>query len=112
MQHKKIAYELRHSQRDLLIEHVDGSVDVPVPVYINERTSARLGLIQKGLLRADRGPRPTKTIITEDGRMVLAFVLADYAETLLRAGYTGLASPVDMRPRAIAVESTKEFEPA
>ena len=113
MNHKRIAHELSFTSRDLLIEHVDGSNDVPVPVYVTERCAARNGLIAKGLVRPDRKERATKTIITDDGRQVLAYVLGDYADALIRAGYSGLASPVIVRPRLIAVEaSAPELVPA
>lgn len=107
MLHKRVAHELKHSQRDLLIAHVDGSADIAVPVFVTEKTSARNALIAKGLLRPDRAVRATRTIITEDGRQVLAHVLADYAEALIRAGYTGLSSPIDVRPRPIKVEASE-----
>lgn len=104
MIHKSVAGSLRRTERDILIEHVDGSSDVPVQFSVSDRQTARNRLILKGLLRADRIDRPRKTIITEDGRQVLAYVLADYAEALVRAGYVGLASPIEpTRPRSIAI---------
>lgn len=113
MNHKRIAHELSFTSRDLLIEHVDGSNDVPVPVYVTERCSARNGLISKGLVRPDRKERATKTVITDDGRQVLAYVLADYAEALVRAGYTAIASPIATPPRPIAIEAkAPELAPA
>lgn len=95
-------------QRNLLIAHIDGTNDITVPVFIKERTSARMGLIAQKLIRPDRPRWATKTTITEDGRQVLACVLADYAEALVAAGYD-LSSPVVARPRPIPVDG-REIE--
>ena len=102
--HKQVARNLRFIERDLLVEHVDGEMDVPVPVFVKERMTARNSLIAKGLIRPDRPHRATKTIITEDGRQVLAVALAEYAEALLRAGYTGFSSPLIRHPREIPLQ--------
>lgn len=112
MIHRNIANALRRTERDLLIEHVDGSKDVPAQVYVGHNQSPRNSLILKGLVRPDRRKRATKTLITEDGRQVLAYILGEYADALIRAGYVGLASPIEPnRPRPLAVDD-RELETA
>ena len=108
MNHKNVARSLSRAQRNLLIAHIDGTNDIAVPVFIKERTNARVGLISLKLIRPDRPRWATKTTITEDGRQVLATILADYAEALVAAGY-GLSSPTITRPRAIPVDG-REIE--
>lgn len=108
MNHKNVARSLSRAQRNLLIAHIDGTNDIAVPVFIKERTSARVGLISLKLIRPDRPRWATKTTITEDGRQVLATILADYAEALVAAGYD-LSSPTITRPRAIPVDG-REIE--
>lgn len=105
MIHESVARSLRRTERDVLIQHVDGSNDVPVQFSVHDHRIARDRLVVMRLIRSDRHERPTKTLITEDGRQVLAYVLADYAEALIRAGYIGIASPIEpTRPRPLAVD--------
>lgn len=98
MFHDEIARKLPDAARALLIEHVDGSRFVEVPVVIGERTKTRhtllnLGLLKPGWIDADGvqhgtySVRPSTTYITDDGRQVLAVILANYADALIRAGY-------------------------
>lgn len=99
MDHQVVARKLSKPAAELLLEHVDGISFVEFPVRPDERNNSRLGLVRAGLLRyTQRGPRPQTTAITEDGRAVLCFVLADYAEALTAAGYA--VAPA--RPTAIA----------
>lgn len=100
MLHKAVARSLSQPQRELLIEHVDGSRSLEIKVAVGKNNAARKVLIAKRLLRPDRRERPTKTFITDDGREVLAYVLAEYADALVRAGCVGIATPTDARPVA------------
>lgn len=102
MNHARMASLLSRAQRNLLIKHIDGSFDVPVMVQATTKSVERDRLVRKGLIRPNRSTRPTKTLITEDGRRVLATLLAEYAEALVRAGYGGVSSPISERPRPMA----------
>lgn len=98
MFHEEVARKLTAEARNLLVDHVDGSRFVEVPVVIGERTRTRQTLLNLRLLKygwlgedgkgkATYNPRPTATYMTDDGRHVLAIVLAEYADALIRAGY-------------------------
>jgi hypothetical protein len=84
-------------QRDVLIAHLDG---VAVPIVRNAagvigmtasevacRFHTTGALIIRGLLRTDNKIKPTHTFITEEGRKIIARLLADWAEALTRAHY-------------------------
>lgn len=90
MNHRSVSYTLSRLQRDMLIEHIDGGI-VAVDVT---RLNTRDALVDRGLLvHIERGSRPLRTRLSEDGRAVVAAILADYAETLIRAGYDGWRKP-------------------
>lgn len=92
MHHRAIASTLCKPQRNLLVRHVDGIDFVEVP-YARETRHVRDVLIQKRLIRWL--PQRAMTKITDDGRMVLAMILADAAETLLLAGYAEMFADRD-----------------
>jgi hypothetical protein len=79
------------AMRDVLLDHVDGSCP-----YVPDDAVRRLSivaLLKREFLRftppGSPGPipfRPTHTYITSRGREALAFLLADYADALTRAG--------------------------
>lgn len=73
-------------QRNLLIDHIDGPIDVALNNSALVQT--RLALLKTDLLRgAPQGSiRPRRTALTERGRMVLAILLGHYADSLIRAG--------------------------
>ena len=98
MLHKMVARALTQAQRELLIEHVDGSSSVEVAIVVSDRNAARKILLSKGLIRPDRHRPPKVTTITDDGRQVLAYVLAEYADALVRAGCVGIATPLEAKP--------------
>ena len=80
------AARLTKNQRDMLVEHIDGELDV------NQRdphlVGVRNSLIAIGMLRgATSGIRPRATVLTERGRMALGMVLGSYADSLVRAGF-------------------------
>ena len=106
MFHEQIAQRLSKHQRDMLVEHIDGKLFVPVPVTLRNpaRNRSTLALIDAKLIRysghwrSDHN-RPQSTRITDDGRQVLAIILAQYAEALIRAGHArqqvpGASSPL------------------
>lgn len=98
MDHRVIARKLSKAAAELLLEHVDGTAFVDALIRSTDTPRVRLGLIAGRLLRYTQyGPRPRATTITEDGRAVLCFVLADYADALTAAGYA--VAPA--RPSAI-----------
>src|SRR5579863_25172 len=85
---------LSAAQRNLLIDHIDGPVDVSL---INRwDKSARRGLISTRLLEGHpRGSiRPRQTTLTERGREALGMVLGDYADALVRAGLLEQQNPL------------------
>ena len=93
MNHRRIAAELTTLQRNCLIKHIDRGRKAPAPM-VAARNSPKLALIRRKLLRYDRPSFPTETWLTEDGRQVLSIVLGEYADALVRAGFTGIASPI------------------
>ena len=105
---RDIVKRLSHDQRELLVEHVPGFCPIDYRPTVNGRQIRQTmqALIRLGLIREDRpGGKhvPTHTKITELGREVVASVLAEYAEALMSAGYTGLALPLEPRPAPITV---------
>lgn len=88
---RHVAAQLSKPQRDLLVEHVDGRMPVRQPVIAGDKYRVRVtAVLARRRLLAYEGKtraRPTHTRITDDGRAVLAWVLADYAQALLRSQY-------------------------
>lgn len=101
MNHIVIANTLQRDLRGVLLDHLDG--DAPFDVSDRARKPIAFALIDKGLLDF-RDDARRATMITDDGRRVLAGVLAHYADKLSRAGYTGLESPNTKRAIAAAAE--------
>jgi hypothetical protein len=64
-------------------------------------------LIDQGLLQTSppQAVRPRITILTELGRMALAAILAEYADTLVRAGFMDL---LDASEKMKRLESNNE----
>lgn len=83
---------------DILIEHVLG----PMPVRIDDspRRRAVKALLLRRLLATIpyASPRPTHTILSEAGRLLVAGRLARAAEVLVKAGHLDL--PAHARPSA------------
>jgi hypothetical protein len=102
------------SMRDVLIAHLDGR---KVPVIIVPKddgmkahraacaASSTHALIVRGMLRPNTPRHPKYTIITDAGRAALAKLLAEYAEALIRSGYTqaGYEPPIPVSPRQSAL---------
>lgn len=84
--------------RDVLIAHIDG----PTPVtgfHTREYLVTVRSLLARGLLATDfsgdwgrRSKRYGSTFITDTGRKALAWLLADWADAVTRAGTKGMSS--------------------
>lgn len=103
MNEKMIARKLTHDARDLLLRHINGQYEVA----FGERHATRITLVNLGLVQPERAHRPTRTMITDKGRLVLSTILANYADALVRAGYLN-AVPITLVPLA---ESAADFSP-
>lgn len=88
MDHADVARGLTRQLRELLIEHVNGGtyVEAPFDAQNKYRRRSMAVLMERQLIRFTGYKRHNTTRITEDGRQVLAFILAEYAEALIRAG--------------------------
>lgn len=87
MFHDQVAKRLSRRRAELLLEHIDH------PREVREKGDTLRSLktmAQEGLLyfTPPDSPRPHFSNITLDGRQVLATILGNYAEALIRAGYT------------------------
>jgi hypothetical protein len=90
------AYEiskLTALQRDMLVNHIDGTVDVTLNDH--NLVQVRGSLLKNGMLKGATPFRPRVTMLTERGRYALAAVLANYAEALVLAGMLE-ARPIDV----------------
>lgn len=88
---------LTPNQRDLLIEHVDGEVDVVKSDH--HQSIVRNSLMQLGMLRGTEKVRPRFTVLTDRGRLALAMVLGQCADSLVRAGLLEQPNPLDVLRR-------------
>lgn len=81
-------------QRNLLIDHIDGEVDVVLSDP--HKTQTRNAMMVLGLLRGtpSQANRPRATVLTERGRMAVAMILGDYADALVRAGLLEQENPL------------------
>jgi hypothetical protein len=81
----RIARQISVVSRNFLIRHTNG----PVLIDNMDDWPARKALLTRSLIVLEpRGAkRPTFSQITTFGRDVLCFILAEYAEALVRAGY-------------------------
>jgi hypothetical protein len=86
--------KLSTHQRNLLIDHIDGEVDVVVSDP--HKVQCRNALMALGLLRGSptQAVRPRITVLTERGRMAVAMILGDYADALVRAGLLEQENPL------------------
>ncbi len=83
-------------QRNMLIDHIDGPVDVVASD--GHRVQCRGALMRMRLLRGTPpgAVRPRHTVLTEDGRMAVAITLGDYADALIRAGLLEQENPLQV----------------
>lgn len=88
------------AMRDLLIEHIDG------PTQVNaEGNQMRLwrAAFDKGLIIGiGRSHRPSRSRLTEYGRLMLARELGNWADALVRAGYDVKTTPKWSKPDQLA----------
>lgn len=84
-----IVRRLSGAQRELLIEHIDQGCPVLPQQVITRNALLALELI-RSTRPLDRHPR--RTVLTERGRMVLAMLLGQYADALVKAGYSLMPS--------------------
>lgn len=69
-----------HTHRKMMLRHAEG----PLDIITGERTfRTRAVLVTKHLLKFDRMVRPKQTIPTEQGRTIIATMLAMEAEKML-----------------------------
>lgn len=95
MNHRNIA----RASRDLLIEHIDGQR--PFVSKGSPRLTTLRSCLTRGWIRFDDPGRPKNTVITEAGRRALALALADWADALVRAGFSAESAPAeDPGPKA------------
>lgn len=103
MWHEGIAKKLSRPQRDVLIGHIDR------PQRLDRHDASTTSLLEKRLLRPSHEnaahhscERPKFTALTDDGRAVLGWVLANMIEQLVVAGIidlerNGLLTRLDYR---------------
>lgn len=107
---KQLASFMQRPSRELLMEHVDGEAWAEVGVVLKNsgRRNAMMTLMDRGLIRysGHKHMRRQTTTITEDGRFVLAIILADFAEALIKAGYAleTVGTPVVARTARLMAE--------
>ncbi len=84
--------KLSPNQRSLLIDHIDGEIQIAGAHQIKARNS----LMQAGLLRGPNHQinRPRTTVLTEAGRRAVGVILGDYADGLVRAGLLEQTNPL------------------
>jgi hypothetical protein len=108
------AYEISQLtalQRNMLINHIDGTVDVTL--HDHNLVQVRGSLLRNGMIKGATPFRPRATMLTERGRYALAAVLAHYAEALVRAGVLE-ARPIDIlaqikrRPPTVSPEMAEK----
>jgi hypothetical protein len=92
---------LSQYQRDVLLDHIDGAVDVSIS---NPHLLAvRYSLMKIGMLMASTpGPaanRPRASVLTERGRMAVGMVLGQYADALVRVGLVHEETPMRVLQR-------------
>lgn len=89
MNHKAVAASLRQAQRDLLVRHIDGETFVNLQCDVRTKGAhpTMRTLMDLKLIRYSGWKSVQTSRLTEDGRMVLAYLLASYADALIQAGY-------------------------
>lgn len=106
--------KLTFHQRNLLLAHIDGPVDVAATDV--GKVQMRNGLMGGGLLRGDPANtiRPRRTALTEAGRRALGIILGEYADALVRSGLLEQERPLDVlrRLKALSRQSRDDAAPA
>lgn len=86
---ESIVRRLSGTQRELLVDHIDQGAPVRP-----QQALTRSALLALDLIRSTRphDRHPRRTVLTEKGRMVLAMLLGQYADALVKAGYALMPS--------------------
>ena len=87
MYHKAVAASISNGQRRFLISLIDGPHPFVAHAPISEQAT-RTSLFRLHLIRFYSTTRDS-ICLTENGRQVVCFVLAEYAEALVRAEHAG-----------------------
>lgn len=84
--------EFTPAQRDMLIDHIDGALEVSTSRLV----TVRRALLARKLIRPYPAGaiRPRQTTLTEHGRCAVCRILGDYADALVRAGILEQDDPV------------------
>lgn len=79
------------AMRDLLIEHIDG----PIQVDLRGRATLWKAAFDNGYIigLGSSTKKPRHSHLTEEGRKVLAHALGSWADALVRAGYDLKTTP-------------------
>lgn len=106
---------LTQHQRDLLVEHIDGEVEIARASHL---VPVRNSLMRTGMLKpAQTGTtRPKGTLLTERGRQVVGMILGEAADQLVRAGLLEQLDPVqalrEIKARGTPVDNATALAPA
>lgn len=103
-----VVRKLSANQRQMLIEHIDGSVGI----VIEHLHLTRYALVNLGLLRTTQESRPHSTSLTEKGRMTVAMILADCADMLVQAGILEQGDPLCALKVLLEMKQAGRFVPA
>lgn len=103
-----VVRKLSANQRQMLLEHIDGSVGM----VIEHLHLTRHALMNMGLLRTTQQSRPHYTSLTEKGRMAVAMILADCADMLVQAGLLEQESPLSVLQILLEMKQAGKFVPA
>ena len=81
---RSLLQRLTASQRQMLVDHIDGQVGI----ILDKSNVTRISLVNLKLLKysPQNQPKPRFTALTENGRMALCMILADCADTLVQCG--------------------------
>lgn len=105
-------------QRDMLVSHVDGAVDVVLDNHhlVNVRNSLmRIGMLRGDSTHGIKSIRPRTTVLTDRGRLALAMLLGNYADALTKAGLLDQERPLKVLERIRgnkAVSAEAALQPA
>ena len=103
-----VVRKLSSNQRQMLIEHIDGSVGI----VIEHLHLTRYALVNLGLLRTTQESRPHSTSLTEKGRMAVTMILADCADMLVQAGILEQGDPLCALKILTEMKQAGKFVPA
>src|SRR5882672_1877613 len=87
-----VTKEFTAPQRDMLIDHIDGALEVSTTRLVQVRRS----LLARKLIRPypPGATRPRRTVLTEEGRNAACRILGECADALVRAGLMQQSDPL------------------